>query len=301
MLAKYLCGLQALRSCTARTQFVQLAWPRRLQCPHTARRPHAYCRVHYGHVRYQAIELIVSSNVPQRRLGPSEGYVYTNFSIDAFYDRCVDNPNHGPLTVDNDGSTMDAHCSTAMLHAIIMADGRSLFRAATNGAVHEIVYCGPHKAFPYETSMCGAYPLWINGATATIPGSPHFVIVGCNTSRGAAEMIHNNFHRWENVAPTMYASAKNIGWNFEWSYAWQNATTAPYTELQRQALITSQYNAWEQFTALYQALHTNINTVAHPLAGIGDCHYPVNVHPNPDGGYAYSATCPGLSTYRYWR
>jgi len=255
----------------------------------------------HGHVRYEAIELIVSSNVPQRRLGATEGYVYTNFSIDAFYDRCVDNPNRGPLHVDNDGSTMDAHCITAMLHTISMADGRSLFSAATNGAVHEILYFGPHKAYQWEASMCGAYPLWINGGTATIPGSPHFVILACNTSRGVAEMIHNNHHRWENVAPNMYASTKNIGWKFGWSYSWDSSATPPYTELQRQALFTNQYNAWEQYSALYYALHTNINSVGQTLAGIGDCHYPVNVHAKLDGGYQYSSTRAGYSTYRYWR
>ncbi|GEM_PF-2081557 len=255
----------------------------------------------HGHVRYDAIEVIVSSNVPTRKLGAAEGSVYTNFTIDAYYDRCVDNPTHGPLTVDNDGSTMDATCITSMLHRLAMRSGISLFTAATNAAVHEILYFGPHKAYQWEASMCGARPLSINGATATIPNSPHFVILACNTGRGIAEMIHNNFHRWENVAPNMYANAKSVGWKYEWSYKWDTTTPAPYTELQRQTLFTDKYNAWEQFSALYLALHTNINSVGQTLAGIGDCHYPVNVQAKVDGAYIYNSPRAAYSTYRYWR
>lgn len=256
----------------------------------------------HGHVRYEAIELIVTSNVPPRRLGPMEGSVYTNFSIDAFYDRSPDNPNRGDITVDNDRSRMDAHAITGMLHSLTMSSGMSLFDAATNGLVDEILYFGPHAAFQWETSMCGAHPLWVNGMPVMIPGSPHFVIVGCNTARTVGEMIHNNFHRWENVGPNMYADTKNVGWTYEWSYRWQGASPPyPYTELERQQRFTDTYNAWDQFTALYQSLQTNVNSVGKTLAGVGDCHYPPNVHPKKEGGYAYGAERPGYSTYRYWR
>lgn len=149
--------------------------------------------------------------------------------------------------------------------------------------------------------MCGAHPLWINGASAPIPESPHFVIVGANANRGVAEMIHNNFHRWENVAPNMYARTKGVGWKYEWSYRWERTGNSPYTELERQELFTTHYNAWDQFSSLYLALHTNINTVARTLAGVGDCHYPVNVHPIIDGGYSYGANRWGHSTYKYWK
>ena len=255
----------------------------------------------HGHVRYDAFELVVSSNVPLRKLGVTEGYAYTNLSIDAYYDRCPDNPTHGALTLDSDGSTMDALCITSMLHRLALRSGISLFSAATNGAVHEILYFGPHKAYQWEASMCGAHPLAINGGTATIPNSPHFVILACNTGRGVAEMIHNNFHRWENVGPNMYANAKSVGWKYEWSYKWATTTTAPFTELERQTLFAEKYNAWEQFSALYLALYTNINTIGQTLAGIGDCHYPVNVNAKIDGGYIYGSTRAAYSTYRYWR
>jgi hypothetical protein len=264
----------------------------------------------HGHVRYNVIDCVIISNAPMRYIDSDNDTVppydpikpshYTNFTINAFYTRATssfENLNH-----DSDNSTMDDHCITDFLHRTHMNIGGTLFSQATNGGIDQILFFGPHKAYQYESSMCGAHPLWINGATATISNSPHFVIIGGNTTRGIAEMIHNNYHRWENVAPNMYADRKDVGWKYQWSYSWQHAKPPyPYTELERQLLFPTKYNAWEQYSTIYAAITTNSNKKGQAMSGIGDCHYQVNTHPQKQGAYQYNHKNKVTSNYKYFR
>lgn len=263
----------------------------------------------HGHVRYDVIDCVIISNAPMRYIDsdndqqppvdPITPSHYTNFTIEAFFTRSTssfENLNH-----DSDHSTMDDHCITDFLHRTHLNIGGTLFSQATNGMIDQILFFGPHKAYQYESSMCGANPLWINGATATISNSPHFVIIGGNIKRGIAEMIHNNYHRWENVAPNMYADRKDVGWKYQWSYSWQYAKPPyPYTELERQKLFKTKYNAWEQYSTIYAAITTNANKKGEVMSGIGDCHYQVNTHPKVDGGYHYNHKNKVTSSYKYF-
>jgi len=175
--------------------------------------------------------------------------------------------------------------------------------ARTNG-FHELWVVGPHKSFQYEASMCGPYPLFINGGTCTITDTPHFVVLALNSTRGPAEAIHNNFHRLENVMPNTYAAYKSYGWKYEWSYRWQRDQKTYYHSPQEfQNLFQTDFNLWEQFTVLDAAINTNGNTVGHSMSGVGDCHFPANALPVPgsETEYDYDNPRPGYSSYRYFR
>lgn len=127
----------------------------------------------------------------------------------------------------------------------------NLVREIESGKVDEVWwFAGPYAGF-YESAMAGKGAFYINGGVYgpdKVPCWRAFAIMGFNTERGVAEMLHDLSHRTESTMARVFG-----GWKAE-------------------KLETD----WARFAA--NAKQSN------GVAGAGNCHYP----PNGERDYDYN-------------
>ena len=179
-----------------------------------------------GRMRYDIVEWRTLDEFPHKR----DGFRYTP----ATYAACLATREqcHQPDGLDYEG--------TLMQHGVVALIDRR--------AIDEVwLFGGPYFGY-FESAMAGAGAFEINGdALTAVPSRRAFAIMGFNSERGVAEMLHNLCHRTEATMTRVYG-----GWRAD------SLTTA-----------------WARFAAN-----------AHQsggYAGAGSCHYP----PNATADYDY--------------
>lgn len=238
----------------------------------------------HGHVRFTVVDVKVIPRLPARKFNGK----MVRMSLDEYCRRLKEG--------DFDGMDTDSEATIQFLK------DEGLLDKARKGEFDELWVIGGHVAYQWEAAMCGPHPLWINGTPAVATNCPHFAILGINAERDVSELLHNHFHRWENVMPAVYSSDRwKIGWKHEWSYSWQHAREAsnapPYSIAERQKLYRTAYNLWEQYAAIDVAMCDPKHPDGNRMSAVGDCHYPVNA----EGGYDYGNLRPVYSNYQYFR
>jgi hypothetical protein len=180
-----------------------------------------------GRMRYDIAEWRTIDEFPRKR----DGFQYTP----ATYAACL--RNHAQC---HEPDALDYEALLAGYGVIPLIDLR---------AIDEVwLFGGPYFGY-FESAMAGPGAFDINGdAFSEVPSKRAFAIMGFNSERGVAEMLHNLCHRTEATMARVYG-----GW-------------------QAESLTT----AWAQFAAN-----------AHQSggrAGVGSCHYP----PNATADYDYT-------------
>ena len=180
-----------------------------------------------GRMRYDIVEWRTVDEFPQKR----DGFQYTSTT----YAECIRDRErcHGPDGLDYE--------TTLSRYGVI--------RLLDDGTIDEVwLFGGPYFGY-FESAMAGPGAFDINGdAFAGVRSKRAFAIMGFNSERGVAEMLHNLCHRTEDTMARVYG-----GWRAE------SLTTA-----------------WARFAA-------NVHQ-SGGRAGAGTCHYP----PNATADYDYA-------------
>ena len=182
-----------------------------------------------GRMSYQVVDWRTVDGFPSKR----DGFRYTP----ATYAECIRRHEtcHVPDGLDYEALIREQHVAALV----------------DSGKVDEVwLFGGPYFGY-FESVMAGPGAFDINGdAFPTVPSRRAFAIMGFNTERGVAEMLHDLCHRTEATMSRVYG-----GWE-----------------------IADLSTNWARFAA--NAHQSN------GRAGVGSCHFP----PNATADYDYTNT-----------